>query len=369
MLSPDEYSSITWSHDINIQIWSNNWSLHIPWLYPTPKTHPILSKSGLIWLIQNTPILDKYIPKSVIINKGSINENSLLLYIHEVIEDNFTLGTKIVIKNSIMDGNGNWVWFIDYNDPSSLTIWLQTIIDRFIHKAWDKKEKVFWSDYVIQEFIDNKIWEWSISFSIQNNSIETRGLANNTVWDWEFFWSTNYHPYLDQSEQDIIQDELSKDLLPMLETLQKEWVRGNIWFDILYQRTDGKIKVYILESNWIYRTTWSTLPNCFWYNTKNKYFIGVPIIPKYLHSDYIPLNQWTLLAMAKHFMTLGTTLGEAQIMNIKSEWINLWYPVVWIAGAWPTIEEIQNLYSYAWFLNSDWEEYIKKIFATMKKQS
>lgn len=368
-LSPDQYSKIIWRDYINIQIWSNNGSLPIPWLYSTPKTHPILSKSGLIWIIQQTPWLDQYIPKSIIINKTSINEESCIQCIQQVIEDNFIPGTNIVIKNSIMDGNGNWVWFVSYDNSHSLSIWLQTIIDRFTQKAWGKKEKVYWSDYVIQEYINNKIWEWSISFSIQNTSIEKRGLANNIVWDWEFFWSTNYHSYLDQAEIDKIQHELSDNLLPVLEKLQKEWVRGNIWFDILYQRTADKLKVYILESNGIYRTTWSTLPSCFCYNTKNKYFIGIPIIPKYLNNDYIPLNEWSLLTMAKHFISLGTKISETQIINIKSEWINIWYPVIWIAGAWPTIEQIQDLYLRAWFLNSNWQQYVKKIFASMQKQS
>jgi len=369
-LNPDEYSSIIWNDNINIQIWSNNWSLSIPWLYPTPKTHPILSKAGLIWLIQNTTWLDKYIPKSAIISRNDTHKEASLIHnIQKSIADNFSIHSKIAIKNAIMDGNGNWVWFIDYDDKPSLTTWLQKLIDKFTMKAWGKVEKVLYSDYVIQEFIDNKIWEWSISFSIQNNTIETRWLANNTVWDWEFFGSTNYHPYLEKSEYDTLQDTLSKDLLPLLQSLQKEWVRGNVWFDILYQRANGNIKAYILESNWIYRTTGSTLPNCFGYNTKNDFFIGIPIIPKYINSDYMPLTPWTLLTLSKHLMALWTTPGEAQIMNIKSEWINLWYPVLWIAGAWPTIKEIQDLYLHAWLLNNAGKEYIKKIFATMKKQS
>lgn len=365
----EDYGEIIKSKDINIQICSNNWNLAIPWLYISPKNHPILSKSWLIDLMLQFPWLKKYIPKSIIVNGFLLSKEKIVTILHDVILSSFWKSARIVIKNAILDGNANWVWFLTYSTKDELMVKLQDIISKFLSKVWQNIWKVFESDYVIQEYITDKIWEWSISFSIQNQNIESWWLANNVVIDGAFFWSTNYYPYFSGKEWTIVENEIYDALLPLLIKLQWEWVRGNVWFDILYQRREWAIKPFILESNGICRTTWSTLPNCFCYNTKNDIFIWIPIIPKYLAKNYADLDNLALQNLASKFMSLGMKDWETQIMNIRSEWLQWWYPVLRIVAAWTHIQEVEQIYFDADFLNSAWNEYVRSIVTIMKNWS
>lgn len=181
----------------------------------------------------------------------------------------------------------------------------------------------------------------------------------------EYFLSTNFHPYLTEIENLRITDQLSTDLLPILQQLQTEGTRGNVGFDLLYQRSNDKVKAYILESNGIHRTTGSTLPNSFAYNTDNKLFIWIPLSARYLAEWYNSFNKESLTALSQLLQSAGTDSGKPQIMNMRYEWVTSWYPVVWIASSWNTINELYDLYLKLGFLNTLGEKYVKDLFVNL----
>jgi hypothetical protein len=344
--------------DNNIQIVSNDGIQKIPWLYKDPEYHPIISKTWIIDIV-NSHQLISYLPKSLIIPKDHVNLETIIHYI----QTNFLSWSKIVLKHAGIDGNWNWVWILEY--WSDLREDISSILQKFSKHFWWDQHKVFGSDYLIQEYISDVLWEWSITFSIQNRNIECLWLANNVVLWWEYFWSTNIFPYLHKEQAAIISNQIQRDFSSVLSQLQQEGVRWNVWFDIIFKNTSWKVIPYVLESNWIHRMTWSIMPNNFAHNTKNEVFLWLPISKRYLTYEYQDLSVHSLLNLAQKLEWFWTIDWQEQIMNIKCEWLEWWHPALRIALAWPSQNELFQLFRDSWITNEAWKEYVNTVFKKM----
>lgn len=363
-LSKGEYEWLLEDSMINIQIVSNNGSSWIKWFYANPKQHPILSKSWLSWIIHSHN-LQSIIPNTVIIPKDEIVFENIHEKIGDYIVSHFNIGDRIVIKNANLDWNWSGVYFLDYDSRDNLQWKVKRAIAKFEKSIWKKKHKLISSDYIIQEQITDWIWEWSITFSIQNNSIVNRWLVNNCLMDWEYFWSTNYFSYLSSDQKKDIESNFFWKLNPLLKQLQSEWIRGNVGFDVIIRDNNWEKELVVLECNWIYRTTWSTRPNSFWYNTSNELFMWIPIAWKYLKEQFdIRDDKWQI-KIYDQLIWFWTQSWKPQIMNLKCEWIDRWHPVSWIASAWNSVDEIRLLFQESWLLNSSWEVYVKRIMKSL----
>jgi hypothetical protein len=347
--------------DNNIQIISNHGVQKIPWLYKFPENHPILSKTWIINIFWDNG-LSSYLPRSFIIPHVQVNLDSII----EKIKTNFLSWSKIIIKHSWIDGNGSGVWIIDYKQNwNNLKKDVASVIDKFSkHFDWDQN-MVFWSDYLIQECLSDILGEWSITFSLQNTTVENLWLANNVVLWWEYFWSTNIFPYLHKEQAAIISNQIQRDFSSVLSQLQQEGVRWNVWFDIIFKNTSWKVIPYVLESNWIHRMTWSIMPNNFAHNTKNEVFLWLPISKRYLAYEYQDLSVHSLLNLAQKLEWFWTTDWQEQIMNIKCEWLEWWHPALRIALAWPSQNELFQLFRDSWITNEAWKEYVNTVFKKM----
>ena len=347
--------------DNNIQIISNNGTSWILWLYNNLENHTILSKS---WIVDSfrSHKLETYLPKSIIIAKDEVTIDKLC----SEIEKKFCIWEKIVIKHAGIDGNWNGVGMTTYTDNKlQLRIAIQNIVEKFLHHfKWDIKQ-TFWDSYLIQEHISDIIWEWSITFSIQNKMIENRWLSNNIVSGGEYFWSTNVFSYLNKEQEEIITETIYRDFSPLLIQLQDDGIRWNVWFDILFQEQEWSIKTFILECNWIHRMTWSMVPKNFAYNTENNVSVWLPIAQKYLNEKYQDLSNNSLLKLANNLESFWTNFWEDQIMNIKYEWAERWHPVLWIAAAWSYQKQLFQLFHDAKITNNLGTDYIRQIFEKM----
>lgn len=361
-LAPWDLSNIL-HEDNNIQIVSNTWMTKIPWLYHDPENHEILSKTWVVRMLSAYK-LDRYLPKSWIIRQWEASDAQL----YDTIKSHFPLWSRVVIKHAWIDGNGNWVAIIDYDSAWSIKEKIASAIEKFSKNIDGWKTNVFEYDFLIQEHISDILWEWSITFSIQNTRIENLGIANNVVEWGGYFGSTNVFPYINVHQVERLSMQLQKDLFPLLSQLQYEWVRWNIGFDMFFQNQAGEIKPYILECNGIHRMTGSLLPNNFAHNTKNRVFVGLPIAQKYLKKPYDGMGSQSLLALADILEWFWTKDGEAQIMNIKCEWRDRWYPVLWIASAWPSQAELFQLFYESKITNEMGTKYMKDIFKKMAGQ-
>lgn len=347
--------------DNNIQIVSNTWITNIPGRYHDPENHVILSKTWIVHtLFENK--LDKYLPKSRVIKKWEVGVDK----IYNTIQSNFPLWSKVVIKHAWIDGNGSGVWMVNYTRSGLITKeQIMSLIEKFSKSINGWGKNVFGYDFLLQEYISDILWEWSITFSIQNKRITTLGLANNVVVWGEYFGSTNIFPYMNEHQIQTLTNQLESDLVPLLYRLQHGWVRWNIGFDLFFQEKEWEMKPYILECNGIHRMTGSLIPNNFAYNTKNKVFVGVPIAQKYVAEKYASLSPRSLVPLADTLAWFWTKDGEAQIMNIKCEWSERWHPVLWIASAGPTQEQLFQLFYDSTITNEKWIEYIKDVFKKM----
>lgn len=344
--------------DNNIQIISNEGIQKIPWLYKDPEHHPILSKTWIIDMLTSHQ-LACYLPKSFIIPKDHVSLDTIIHHI----QTNFLSWSKIVVKNAGIDGNWSWVWIVKY--WSDLRENVSLILQKFSKHFWWDQHKVFGYDYLIQEYISDILWEWSITFSIQNRNIECLWLANNVVLWWEYFWSTNVFPYLNKDQSTAILQQIQKDFLPLLYKLQQEWIRWNVWFDIVFKNEWEFVKPYVLECNGIHRMTWSLLPNNFAYSTKNDVFVWIPLAKKYLWKDIQSMGQRELLLLADKFQSYWNKEGNAQIINIKSEWSEWWHPAMRISLAWPSQKELFQLFCDSKITNNMWKRYTNDVFEKM----
>jgi len=343
--------------DNNIQIVTNDWTHWIDWMYKTPKNHPLLSKTGIISLLKQYPTLYSYIPKSYISHFHNFDP----IFVRESIISNFSIWSKLILKDSKIDWNWNWVFVIEYN-------WNIEKLDKDIRIALFKFNYYYKVGYqnnqryeiVIQEFIESCENEWSVTFSIQNNRIENRWLVNNVTKNWEYFCSSNYIPFLDNTEWKIIEQKIESDLQPLLKALQQEWIRGNIWFDLLFKKEANKIQTYILECNWIHRTTWSTLPNSFAFNTKNKLFLWMPLSTKKLKPELNNIHYQDLTHLAKYFESKGNTLRQPQVINIKYEWLERGIPTIRLSVVWNTISDIKDVFDSLNITSIEWGKYIQQ---------
>jgi len=350
--------------DNNIQIVANNGDTWIKDLYATPQTHPLLSKTWIIETFNKDERLNRYIAKSIIIDWS----NTSLSSFSSLIQANFESGCKLVLKHSQIDWNGDGVYVI-INDGSHAMLeqQLKSALTKFSKRFEWSVGKTFPYEFVVQEYIEDTIGEGSITFSIQNRRIENRWLVNNVVEWWEYFWSTNYFWYLTPSEITIIQTQIENDFLPLLQKLQQEWVRWNVWFDLLIKENEkGNYQVYILECNGIHRTTGSSIANSFWFNTKNRYFAGIPLSKAKLLEQYQQMDQNILLEIANQLQSFGTQSDTPQIMNLKCEGFEWWYPVLRIAASSNTKDELLQLFLEANLTNQKGTEYIKEIFTMMQ---
>lgn len=349
--------------DNNIQVVTNSGTARILWLYPDPQNHPILSKTWVIDILSSHK-LQSYLPISAVLDRKNVD----LKIMTDMVKQYFNLWHKVVVKHAWIDGNWNWVSIIDYNtdggDPRNQII---SMLDKFSKNLDGWRRCLFDSDFLIQEYVSDTLWEWSITFSIQNRKIDTLWLSNNVVLWGEYFSSTNIFPDLDKSQIDTIAIQIQKDFMPLLTQLQREWVRWNVGFDVLFQNQSGAIKSYILECNGIHRMTGSLMPNNFAYNTNNDVFVWLPIAQKYLAKQYAWLSYNSLLKLADHLQWFGTQPWKSQIMNIKCEWQDRWHPVVWIASAWASQEQLFQLFFESKITNTEWKNYINWIFQKMMK--
>jgi hypothetical protein len=330
----------------NIQIVSNDWSVDIPWFHKNPQNHPILSKTWIIELfIKNN--LERYLPKSIIVKQNNI---------YDTIKLNFLSWEKVVIKHPAIDWNWTWVSILENN--SSLKTNIVDTLNKFIlYFKWDTSS-VLWCNYLLQEYILDSLWEWSVTFSIQNDRIENRWIANNIVEWWGYFASTNIFSYMNKEDIDDILSKIEKDFQWLLTSMQKEGVRWNVWFDIIFQKKWESIKPYVLECNGLHRMTGSSMPNNFANNTKNNLFLWLPISKKYLSWKYQDLSNKSLIRLADKFQSLWNDDWKPQIINIKLDWIDRWYPVLWISVAGNYKEEMFHLLNNVHITNKYWDDYI-----------
>ncbi len=356
---PDDIVTLL-KEDNNIQIVHNEGISLFPWLYPYPEQHPILSKTWMVDILFAHK-LESYLPASLIIPKEQVNMTRII----NEIKMHFTLWSKIVIKHAWIDGNGSGVDIIEYKNGASLQHQIQWVLEKFSKGLNGNRHELFASDYLLQEYISDALGEGSITFSLQNNRIENLWLANNVVIWWEYFWSSNVFPYMDRGQSIMLSNKLQKDFLPLLTKLRQEGVRGNVWFDILFQNQWWTIKTYVLECNGIHRMTGSLMPSNFAYNTQNPIFVWLPIAQKYLADNYQWMSQKSLLQLAQTLAWFWVKEGKPQIMNIKCEWHQRWHPVVWIASAWDSQKDLFQLFYDSKITNNRGNEYISNIFEKM----
>lgn len=108
------------------------------------------------------------------------------------------------------------------------------------------------------------------------------------------------------------------------------------------------------------------MPNNFAYNTKNEIYLWMPIHKSYLLEEYKDLTENSLLKLAEKLKWFWIKDWEDQIINVKCDWIDRWYPVLWIASAGSSQEQLIQLFKESCIVNKEWENYIKKIFEKMK---
>ncbi len=347
----------------NIQIVHNNWDSWIAGLYTSPESHSILSKTWLVKIFLNDEKMKKYIPKSIIIPASEVSIEKII----DVIEEGFVSGSKFVLKHSMIDGNWNGVGISEYDWVySNLKCSIQNICAKFANYLKEWETNLFNSEYLIQEFIWNQSREGSITFSIQNNRIENRWLVNNVTENWEYFWSTNFFSYINNDEKYKIEKSIEFDFNDLLINLQSQWIRGNVSFDLLFTYDNWSWFTYVLECNGIHRTTGSSMPNSFCFNTKNDVFLWVPLSKKRLSEKHKDLTPNKMLDLAIFLQWFWIEQKTPQIMNIKTEWFERWYPVAWIAVAGATINELVDLFNSASLTNNAWKNYVNKIFDKMK---
>ncbi len=125
-------------------------------------------------------------------------------------------------------------------------------------------------------------------------------------------------------------------------------------------------KIYIIECNWLHRSTGSTLPNSFCYNTKNNLFLWIPLNWERINQKYDINNQNNMVHLAEDLQSHWTESWKPQIMNIKTEWFERNYPVSWISIAWSTLEELKDLLLRTNLLSKKWEEYVKRLLDCIK---
>ncbi len=340
--------------DNNIQILNNSWKLQIPWFYKNPEKHKILSKIWIYEYFKKYNIID-YLPKSYFISSDKKDKIDEIL---KVIRSKFSQEDKIVLKHPLLDGNWNWVWIINnYSSKNKLKKSIEESLSKFRKKWWNLN-----SELLIQEFVENKIWEWSITFSIQNYRIENWGLVHNYTDNWWYFSSDNFFWFLSLEEKLKLEKQIETDLRNLLEWLNKEWIRGNIWFDLIFSKENNQIKVFIIEANWIHRTTWSTLPNNFAYNTWNEKFLWIPIAKRFIKEKYQDFSERSLLEIANILKSFWKSFWQEQIMNIKCEGQEWWYPVLWLSAAWENPDNLVELYLKLDIFNENWIRYLKEIF-------
>ena len=163
-----------------------------------------------------------------------------------------------------------------------------------------------------------------------------------------------------------IEQLLWNKLLPLLQKLQLQGVRGNIWFDFLYKKNDKDIIILILESNGIYRTTWSTLPNSFAYNTGNQFFLGIPISIKYLDQRYHNLSYQSLARITHILEWIWTDRWKKQAILLKCDWVEWWYPVFWISfSAEDRNDLLENPFNWIKIFSNSGQNYINKIMESI----
>lgn len=353
-LKKEELAEIL-SENNNIQIVNNSW-IEIPWMIQDPGYHPILNKGVMIEYFKRF-WLNSLIPYSQTIK--SINSIS---DIEKFIEKNCKDYKKVVIKHPNIDWNGQWVFVITKDKPirEQIESALKKFNDYFVNIS--EPHDVINDEFIIQEFIEWDV-EWSITFSLQNNRIENWWMVQNITRNWEYFLSTNHFWYLDKSKRIKIQNDLLFKLSELLTELQREGLRWNIWFDFLL---DKNWNIRILECNWLHRTTGSTLPNSFWYNTKNNLFLWIPLNKDRINERYDLYNKKDMLTLAEDLQSFWTRAGEPQIMNIKTEWFEWNYPVSRISVAWNTLEELKDLLLKTGLLSQKWENYAKRLLDSIK---
>jgi len=353
---------ITKQEDVHFQIASNEWNNNIPWLLQNSERHKILAKSWLIEILWQYPSLRRYLPRSQVISLDVNPWEYVLNQLKWFVSEN----KMVVLKCSALDWNGRGVWFINTDSTH-----LCNDIDLILSKFWDILStdglSLKDSEYVIQEFLESGKWEWSVTFSIQTSWIELWWLAHNVVVNGEYFASSSITPFMSDEEKLKLKESLLSDFLPLLESLRIQWIRGNIGFDLLFCQVWDKDNVpFVLESNWIHRTTWSTLPNNFARNTGNNSFFWFPIHARFLSNDYSTLNSSSMLKLSKQMELQWIISWQPQIMALKYEGTEWWYPVIWIGLAGHSkLDDIFYFVKNTHILNSDWEQYLQKVLLNL----
>ena len=343
------------SENNNIQIVNNSWII-IPGMIQKPESHPILNKAGMVKYF-NRFWLNSLLPCSEILKWiKSIND------IEKCISENWKDYKKIVIKHPNIDWNWQWVFVISMNKHIKEQI--ECAMKKFetYFNNISEPHNILEDEFIIQNFIDWSI-EWSITFSLQNNRLENWWIVQNVTKNWEYFLSTNHFWSMSDAERIRIQNELFFKLSGLLFELQKEWLRWNIWFDFIM---DDERNIYIIECNWLHRSTWSTLPNSFCYNTKNNLFLWIPLNWERINQKYDIYDKDSMVTLAEDLQSHGTDQGRPQIMNIKTEWFEWNYPVSWISIAWSTLEDLKDLLLRTDLLSKKWEEYAKRLLDCIK---
>ncbi len=341
--------------DNNIQIVNNSWIM-IPGMVQKPESHPILNKVGMVKYFTKF-WLDELLPRSEVLKWiKSVDD------IEKCINENWKDYKKIIIKHPNIDGNGQWVFVISKDKPLKEQIeWAMKKFETYFTNI-SEPHNILEDEFIIQNFVEWGI-EWSITFSLQNNRLENRWMVQNITNNWEYFLSTNHFWSISDAERIRIQNELFFKLSGLLSGLQREWLRWNIWFDFLM---GDDWKIYIIECNWLHRSTGSTLPNSFCYNTKNNLFLWIPLNWERINPKYDIYDQDSMARLAGDLQSYWTEPWRPQIMNIKTEWFEWNYPVSWISIAWSTLEELKDLLLRTDLLSKKWEEYVKRLLDCIK---
>jgi len=346
----------------NIQIVSNLWNNRIPWLYQNIENHPILTKTWCCEILWNYQSIKKYLPKFHIVDWKNINNYNIIQILKSEILKKFSIWEKIIIKHPLLDWNWNWVYLINVDENIEQNI--EKALNKFNIKLKDIN-RLFGVDYIIQEYIKNKVLEWSITFNIQNWWFDNWGLVNNCVIDWEYFASTNYFTKININIVKELENNIFRDFHELLNNLKKQWIRWNIWFDIIISSWNNEFKVHILECNWLYRTTWSTLPNNFAYNTKNPLFFWIPLHIRYLIEEYQDISELKLLKIEEILRKQWTKQWQEQIINFKCDWLEYNYPVIWVWTSWNDFNNLVQLIQETWIINNLWRNYINNIISNI----